>query len=353
MKTYETILERIKSIPSCQLAADRDLHWLTEAKIIGITRDEFGHLEIFLTGEEIKPSVKSLAEMLEYHSWFRADGSSRLRANRLTLPAYGHYDQVAALICTELLREGAEKDLRLAFARTEPLIELAIRRLNISKKALIGLAGELVVLDRLSRAVPSTYLVQLIESWQGWKRSSRDLIWEGTGLEIKTTTRDSSIHPVSGLHQVEIGGSSSSRGKEERLLLVSVGIQEYELASSSFSIPMLAQRIVDRLHETGAAFAAEDFLEHLSLYGADSGFGYRHDSMSDMPPYNKNFVITFVRAFDMEDRDIKILRSEDLLCAGNVIKDSLRFSISLPATINNRNPINGLDALASDILNCR
>ncbi len=69
---------------------------------------------------------------MHYHSWHR-DTLPPLNANRICLPALGHFDQVGAFIAAELLREKADANLERAFAVTEPLIELAIKRMEISE----------------------------------------------------------------------------------------------------------------------------------------------------------------------------------------------------------------------------
>jgi len=150
MNTYEEVLTDIAALPSGVAGNNRDIRWLTQANVIGVARDPLGRLEVFLAGPQLTPRTATLRSAIEFHAWHRAHGQP-LTATRLLLPAFGHFDHVAAFICTELLREGAERDIERAFAVTEPIIELAIKRLQLSEAALLGLAGELLLLDAVSR----------------------------------------------------------------------------------------------------------------------------------------------------------------------------------------------------------
>ncbi|MCP5934038.1 hypothetical protein NL369_28385, partial [Klebsiella pneumoniae] len=89
-------------------------------------------IEIFLAGPPIEPRSKIVRENLEHQLWWREGKEDALSASRLLLPAAGHFDQVAAFLCTELLRNGASENPGRAFWKAEPVIELAIQRLRIA-----------------------------------------------------------------------------------------------------------------------------------------------------------------------------------------------------------------------------
>lgn len=349
MKTYEDILAEIAAIPDGLGDRDRDIYWLTPGQVVGVARDPSGRLELFLAGAELQPRTATVRNAVEFHSWHRANGEP-LRATRLLLPAYGHYDQVGSFICTELLREGADQDIERAFLNSEPIIELAIQRLQLSQSALVGLAGELLLVERLCRLADSHLVAQVVESWDGWRRSARDLTWQGTGLEIKTTLHSTSTHSVGGIHQVELADDSDGRQSEEQLLLVSVGLQHSPPDSNSFSIPALVQRIVERLTSTGHESAVGKFLRRVSAYGTESGFGYDHQSMSEDVPFTMAFTAAFVRGYDMSDPDVEVLRRGDISKRHHVEISSVTFQINLPAIINPQNPINGAGAIAEFVL---
>lgn len=349
MPTYEQVLETITGIPTGDQGDDRKITWLTAAEVVGVARDHLGHVELFLTGDALKPRTKTLRSSIQHHSWTRDTGAA-LEANRLLFPPFGHFDQVAAFIATELLRAGCDQDLPRAFAVTEPIIELAIKRLELSNEALLGMAGELLLLDALVRRADDAYVGQLVAAWDGWRRSARDLAWDGRGVEVKTTKRQTSSHVVQGIGQVEPAVGDDTTPGEDRLLLVSVGLQVSTPSANSFTVPQLVQRIYDRLSSTGDGTQVDDFLYHVAQYGAESALGYSHPAMSDDPPFTTTFTPAFVRAYDMDDPAVQILRRDDVVSHRHVDANSLSFRIDLPAVVSPGNPVDGLNRVADLVL---
>jgi hypothetical protein len=349
MTNYESVLELIADVPSAASTDVRDIKWMTEARVVGVSRNHDGQLEMFLAGAELKPTSKTVADAIEFHAWHR-DNASSFDANRLLLPALGHFDQVAAFICTELLRNGADVALRQAFAKTEPLVELALERLRMSNEVLLGLAGELLVLDALCRRATDDQVAQVIESWKGWKKSSRDFVWRTTGIEVKTTTRNTSSHLVQGVHQVEPNDGTDGGQGEERLYLVSVGLQPADPGGNSFSIPQLVHRVIKRMETTSCGGYVDKFLSRLSEYGAESGGGYDHHTMSEDSLYATSFLTTFFRAYDMADEAIEVLRREDIVTRHHVDASSVRFRVDLPVVASIGNPVERPNQVAQTIL---
>lgn len=349
MTTYEEVLNQIRAIPFGAQGHDRTIQWLTPAQVVGAARDHLGHLELFLSGPELQPRTRTLRVAIQFHSWHRENGAP-LQASRILLPAFGHYDQVGAFICTELLREEAEQDLERAFAVTEPIMELAIKRLELSESALLGLAGELLLLDALFRQADDHIIGQIAQSWDGWRRSARDFSWQGTGVEVKTTTSTTSSHAVQGVHQIEPTQATDEVPGEDRLLLVSVGLQRSEPSANSFSVPQVVRRLVDRLESTGNGGAVDDFLARIAAYGSESGFGYHHATMSNDAPFTTSFTPSFVRGYDMGDTAVEVLRRDDVVTHQHVDAQSVSFRINLPATINLHNPVTGIQRVAQLIL---
>lgn len=349
MTSYEEVLEQINAVPAGIAGADRDITWLTDAKVIGVARDSSNHLELFLAGDQLNPRTRTVDSAMHHHSWSR-DDLPPLSANRILLPALGHFDQVGAFIAVELLREKADTDLARSFAVTEPLIELAIQRLEISESAILGLVGELVLLDALCRRADDLYVGSIVEAWDGWRRSARDLSWQGTGVEIKTTTRQSSSHAIHGIHQIEPTSATDDHPGEDRLLLVSVGLRVAEPEVPAFTIPTLVDGILRRLDATGNPGLTEAFLRHVAVYGSESGIGYDHSTMANEAPFTTPFAVTFVRGYDMGDQDVEVLRRDDVITHQHVNVDSLTFQIDLPATISLDNPVAGARRIAESIL---
>ncbi|MGX9854618.1 PD-(D/E)XK motif protein [Limimaricola variabilis] len=286
---------------------------------------------------------------MRYHSWHR-DSLPPLNANRICFPALGHFDQVGAFIAAELLREKADVNLERAFACTEPLIELAINRMEISENAILGLVGELLLLDTLCRRAPDSQVGPIVQAWDGWRRSARDFAWEGTGVEIKTTTRTTSSHAIHGVHQIEPTPVSDDDTGEVRLILVSIGLCQADLNAPALSIPSLVESILERLNTTGASGLVDEFLTRVSVYGAESGVGYKHATMVNEAPFTTTFSVTFFRGYDMTDSAVQVLRRDDLITYQHVDAQSVTFRVELPATISLNNPIVGARRVVDAIL---
>ena len=349
MTSYEEVLKQINAVPAGLTGNDRTINWLTDAQVVGVARNSRGHLELFLAGEQLKPRTTTLKSAIHYHSWHR-ETQPPLSANRILLPALGHFDQVGAFIAAELLREKADVNLERAFAVTEPLIELAIKRLEISENAIIGLFGELLLLDALCRRADDMHVGPVVQAWDGWRRSARDLTWEGTGVEIKTTTRSTSSHAVHGVHQIEPAAATDDGPGESRLLLVSIGLQQTDPNVPALSIPSLVENIVARLTVSGAGGLVDEFLIRVVMYGSVSGIGYEHATMANEAPFTTPFSLTFIRGYDMADPAVEVLRRDDVLAHQHVDAQSLSFRVDLPATITLNNPIAGVRRVAEAIL---
>lgn len=349
MTSYEAILNQINVVPAGTIGHDRAITWLTEAKVVGIARNSRGHLELFLAGDELRPRTGTVKAAMHYHSWHR-DTLPPLNANRICLPALGHFDQIGAFIASELLREEADANLERAFAVTEPLIELAIKRMEISENAILGLVGELLLLDALCRRAADPQVGPIVQAWDGWRRSARDFTWEGTGVEIKTTTRTTSSHAIHGVHQIEPTPASDDTKGEERLLLVSIGLCQAESSASDLSIPSLVESILKRLNATGASGLVDEFLTRVSVYGTESGVGYEHATMANEAPFTTKFSVTFFRGYDMADPAVEVLRRDDVITHQHVDAQSVTFRVELPAMISLENPIVGARRVVEAIL---
>lgn len=349
MDTYESVLDQIAAVPDAPSSGQRVIHWLAGSQAIAVARDHVGHLEVFLAGDPLEPRTLTVREAMQHHDWHR-DSGPVLSANRIVLPALGHFNQVGAFICTELLRNGAEDDVAEAFALTEPIIELAIKRLQISEGAMLGLAGELLILKSLVHEAEDAQVGAVLQSWAGWHRSHRDFTWNRVGVEVKTTMRPSSTHMVQGLHQVDPLPADDNTPGEERLLLVSIGLTEAGPSSNTFSIPTLVDQILQRLDATGNTALAAPFLQHVAAYGSESGFGYDHATMSADAPFTDSYVTSFCRGYDMGDPSIEVLRHDVVSAHHHVEAQSVRFTINLPAVLTTQNPVNGANQVARDIL---
>src|SRR5262249_24344165 len=124
----------------------------------------------------------------------------------------------------ELLRNEATTDLPRAFARTEPLIELAIVELLIAEETFLGLCGEMLMLQALLEASPAERVRDVLDSWKGYRETARDFQLAWVGVEVKTTTHLTSSHLFRGVHELEPGHGVDG-AEELRFLLVSLGLE--------------------------------------------------------------------------------------------------------------------------------
>lgn len=358
MTSYEDILALLSDLKPSENQDVRDVEWLTSGRVVGVSRTPGGRIEIFLVGDQLEPKKRVLRRALDYQLWHRTRGDSSLHANRILLPAAGHFDQVAAFLCAELLRNGTDLDLDAGFRRTEPLIELAIAKLRLTDQALLGLVGELLILDALLRASDKENVREILESWRGWRESARDFSWNSMSIEVKTTTRHLSAHQVEGVHQVERLDHSDGGGPEGALFLMSIGLQWQKDQSGGelgHSLPGIVESIAVRIHNAtdGAEAIAltEAFLDHVSQYGDDQDVGYDHRTMANSSAFSKPFTILFVRCYDMLDPAIEVLRSENLGPFRHISPESVRFRVELPVRVRGDiNPVVGLHAAAEIII---
>jgi len=356
MTSYESVLSTVVSLTPSLSSDARTVEWLTGQSVVGVSRTVAGQIEIFLAGPKILANSREVSRALEHQTWHRAAPHQSIDANRLLLPAVGHFDQVAAFLCAELLRSGSDSDLAASFAQTEPIIELAIAKLRVTDEALLGLTGEMLLLDSILRNSKEHHFGEIMESWHGWRESVRDFTLRTIGVEVKTTTRSNSSHLVEGIHQVELQDVSGSGYPELALKLVSIGLQlAPPNADHAYSLPALVDSIVGQVQGGSklvhADIIVEQFLDHIREYGEGKGAGYDHRTMSTNAGYSRRFVSRFVRGFDMTDPLIEVIRTDDMVAHRHVDADSLKFRIELPATVRGDiNPIVGLNGVAASVV---
>lgn len=350
MSTYEEIFRRTLGLARSPSSDERRVDWMSQGNVVGLARTYDGRVELFLSGPAVTPRSRIVRECVEHQTWHRTDGEP-LDASRILLPGAGHFDQVAAFISTELLRNGADTDLTAAFNRTEPIIELAIERLRLSDQALLGLAGELLLLEGLLSRAPEQHVGAVLASWLGWRESRRDFELGTVGVEVKTTTRTVSAHRVQGVHQVE-----PARGEEDALYLVSIGaLWVPPDHHDAYTIPTLVESVLDRIlasmDEPARSDAVHGFVGRIREYGGDRETGYDHQTMSASPVYNRRFVTRFFRAYDMTDPLVNVIGADDVSRKTHVEAGSVTFSVSLPDRVNgDLNPVTGIRAVAERVL---
>jgi hypothetical protein len=350
--TYEDLLADIGILARPREAGERKVFWLPGAKDLGVSRTPEGRLEIFLVGPKLATSRPGLKDALEFGGWFREQSDTEsFEANRLILPAMGYFDQVATFLCIELLRNGAESDIASAFKRSEPIIDLVIERLRLSDGALLGLFGEMLVLDALTQRARDDEVAEIVENWSGWKQSLRDFSFGTVGVEVKTTTRNTSTHEIQGVHQIELNDGLSGGPVETSLLLVSISVNYTAGHENAVTLRDLVDRICGRLEQISREDARTIFLSRVREYGAESGFGYNHTTMAQDPAVLRPIEVLFVRGYNMADPNVSVLRRADIVRHQHVDLGSLKYTVDLPGKVSgDLNPATGLQQVAKLIL---
>jgi hypothetical protein len=354
-RLYEDQLALVHRLPYATSDGDREIGWGSSGGSVGLARTSVGRVEIFLPGPPLEATSRRVREALEHQHWFRADGGA-LEANRILLPEAGHFEQVAAFLSTELLRNGAPTDLPSAFASTEPLIEMAIEELLLAEDAFRGLCGEIRLLVALLRDAPDERVQEVLASWKGYGESARDFQLGLAGVEVKTTTHATSSHLFRGVHQLEPGHGVDG-ADETTYLLVSLGLawaDAHEQDESQTSLPDLVDSAITRLHETmgpAAEGAAAEFILRIAEYGSPATIGYNHATMREHARFARRFRLAFARGYDMADHQIRLITTQDLVQRPFIQADSLHVRVDFPDQVTGDvNPVHGLAACAQRIL---
>jgi len=194
---YEELRERISASAPASSADSRDVEWTSSSQTLGFARSSSGAIEVFLVGEPLQATRPGVARHLEHHQWTTVDGGS-LSATRLLLPNEPHFDRVAAFICAELQLNDVDHSVPTAFSRSEEIIDLALTGASVDAEALLGLCGELLFLDALTRADSGAAARILMQSWRDTGRrvgtyNSARSVWKSRrppGARLNITFKD-------------------------------------------------------------------------------------------------------------------------------------------------------------------
>lgn len=342
---YERLRETISGIPAARDLKSRTLNWAS-GTTIAVARDSAGRMEVFISGAPLVASVKTVRDILEHDSWL-TDDNQVLTATRVVLPAGEHFDQVAALLCVELIDHGLSTDPQSAFAAVEPLIELALARDVVTDLTLIGLIGELALMNEMLRASAGISRRDVLLGWAGSAPSARDFQLGHVGIEVKTTQGSASIHHVEGVHQVE-RGHSNGNVVETDLFLLSVGVAWLSGDDHGQTLPALVDDILGQIESSKDR---ADLLVRIKQYGGDSALGYDHDRDRGKPRFVRPFYFRFERLYDMSDDKLKLLNSAQLVGLSNVDPGSVAFRVVLEDKIRgNINPVVGWSEIVVKVL---
>ncbi|WP_158548054.1 PD-(D/E)XK motif protein [Desertihabitans brevis] len=302
-------------------------------------------VEIFIPGAPLRASVSTVKEHLDHRTWYH--GHEPIDANRIVIPHGPGYDQIAAVICKELIDAGVAEDREGAFTACEGLIAVALDPLVRQDDAVLGLLGELYALEALVSRATDDHVVTVLDGWQGWKPSLRDFELGRVGVEVKATRRPDSQHRLQGLHQAE---PTVVDGVKEQLFLLSLGLEAAdEDTEGSINLQDMVRRIEEQLAERGlAAEHIEGFRTHVRDYlrGLDPTSSHR-------PAWSAPHVVRFARLYDMNDEKVQegVLRSSQVSSSSFVVQSSITYTMNLPPRVSgDLNPTDGPNQFAQRLL---
>lgn len=350
--TFEQLKQYVCDLSPAPSAGVRDIGFADEERSIALSRDEHGRVELVLVGDQLTASRPAVERALDYNQHWRSTNEGTFPANQIVFPLDVFFDSAAALICVELIDAKYHEDPGTAFAQVEPLIEKFMTGGDqIGDQALMGLYGELTLLDALTSKARAGERDDLVRSWFGWRPSSRDFQIGETGVEVKTTSGSTSRHHIQGFHQIEVGHPVTDVA-EVALHLLSIGVLPVPAGQrSGQSVPELVDSILRRISTPAAQ---EDFLDRVQEYGGDAGAGYKHSRDHDKSRFQKRFVLTFERLYDMTDEHIDVLRRTDVAGSLHIDTESVQFDVDLPYPFRGVvNPVVGMDSICGALLQAR
>lgn len=341
MKNYEEAYDLLGGVPVPTEEGHLEVEWLI-ADRLGLGRDSMARFVVVLAGGLVDATSETVKQSLMHGQWKQSSGE-HIEGNALRLPHGAPFQVAATTIAIELIRRGIESRVASdVFKEVESFIELVIRRVLLPPESILGLLGELLVLDYGLAAldqIPQGRRPDRCSLWRGHTYQARDFVLNRLALEVKTTTGPSSRHHISNLDQVE--ARTLDGGHTEELYLVSVGLAEEAAGSSRFSIAQLTNRIMGRLDDAEAS----RFLEQLEQYGPEDCGGYKHALMADWEPYVRRYRLTFQpRIYDISDVNLRLIRRSDLQNTF-VLPEGISYSVDLPEVVpgsHGNNPRNDL-----------
>lgn len=349
LSTFEQLKTWIGGLQPAPSPQVRDIGFVDAARSIALSRDPTGCVELLLVGERLAASRPAVERWMSFHPEWQSSNEGSFPANHVTFPPDAYFDSAAALVCVELVEAGYHDDPQGAFASVEPLVERFINGAgHVGDRTLIGLFGELTLLKALLARVDSARCQEVMDSWFGWRPSSRDFQIGSIGVEVKATTRSTSTHRIQGIHQIEVGYPVTDEA-EKSLYLLSVGVLTVpEGQDSGTCLPELVEDILVRIP---SAIERESFLARVQQYGGDAALGYVHARDQDKARFKQRFALAFERLFDVADNDIHVLKRADLAPFDHIDVESLEFTVDLPFPFKGEaNPISGLSLIVDVLL---
>lgn len=343
--TYERFRRAVGELMAAPDDRNRQLLWMSGSHL-AVARNETHCIELFIACEQpLTASISMVGDLLAHQVWSSSHGE--FPASRIVLHRGEHFDQLAALLCVEMIQSSVDEDPQEAFAAVEPLLALALSRDMVGDPVLNGLIGELTLLRRLLDQVQPASRPDVLAAWAGSNPSARDFQFGTVGVEVKTTQSAVSTHKVSGFHQIERGESNGGVAETD-LFLLSLGLEWLEGGTGGTSLPELVDSLLDM---TPAHQDQEDLLARIKQYGGDITIGYDHRRDRSKGRYAGRFHFRFERLYDMTDDRLQLLRREDVIGLKNIDPESVEFRVVLESKVRgDLNPVTNWKALVSHVI---
>ncbi len=233
--SFEKITETLEKIPPAEADGHFAIEWLVP-DLLAVGKSSTGAHCIFMVCEPLTPSAPVVARAVRFGQWQPVQ-RPLIGCNLLALPSAPEFGIAAAAITSEILRRSSllGESLPETFDRVEEFIALVLRRVLMPPSLVLGLLGELFVLDEILDAMKGSWALGMDPTrvWRGWAQQSRDFVFGVTSLEIKTTGLRTSKHSIHSLDQVEarvVDGCLT-----ETLFLGSIGMRTAPEGSYSVS----------------------------------------------------------------------------------------------------------------------
>lgn len=307
---------------------------------LGVCRLPSSEAVIIFAGDELSSRSRIVSRHLHDRPIYRHGMTEPLSTTMLTLPSMPHFDQFAAFIVAELVRQDAEKDLGRAYRLSEPLIELAFAQHTAALRTLYALAARVALLAEIVDLSDDEALPRVVSAWCS-DVPFRDLAAFGVGVVVRGADSSSPSIPIN--HVAEVSPASG----ESSLLLLSVALTDSR-TSGDFTLPDLVDRIFDRLRS-----AAPDHIEPLSTWLAgfrrSDAFEYRHDTAAADSFYGRAMSVDNSMAIDLMDPALGALRQQNLEDYPAVVPGSVRYKLYNTGGIVTPSPRVGLETVATAI----
>ncbi len=243
---FEDLYKLTLDLTSPKSADERCVRWCGNAKQLGVSRQPNEGFELFLRGDALSMRSALVRRHLRHDVWRESNGNE-FAATRIAFPADPHFQAVAAFVAEELFRNGLTESVPKAFAASEPILEMALRRTGLSDETIIGLIGELHVLNMLLllRETPAERAATF-EAWRGYQQSAHDFVFANVVIEVKTTRGSRSVHHVHNIGQVDPARAPDG-APLQHIHVISLGLVPLEADESpagSFTLPSVVNDLL-------------------------------------------------------------------------------------------------------------